>query len=165
MPGEVTLRDVTEDDLPIFFEQQLDEDANRMAAFTRSDPGNREAFMAHWAEIYANDANGHQTILFDGQVAGNVMSFSRDGEREVGYYLGQAFWGKNIATRALAAYLRIEQTRPLYGYAAKDNIGSQRVLQKNGFVPIGEIKEFSNARGEEVEAVALILNADANDAQ
>lgn len=165
MPDEVTLRDVTEDDLPIFFEQQLDEDANRMAAFTRSDPGNREAFMAHWAEIFANDANGHQTILFNGQVAGNMMSFTRDGEREVGYYLGQAFWGKNIATRALAAYLRIERTRPLHGYAAKDNIGSQRVLQKNGFTPFGEIKEFSNARGEEVEAVAMILRADTNDAQ
>ncbi len=165
MPDEVTLRDVTEDDLPIFFEQQLDEDANRMAAFTRSDPGNREAFMEHWERVLADDANGHQTILFDGQVAGNVVSFDRDGEREVGYYLGQAFWGKNIATRALAAYLRIERTRPLYGYAAKDNIGSQRVLQKNGFVPFGEIKEFSNARGAEVEAVSLILRADANDEQ
>ena len=131
-----------------------------MAAFTRSDPGNREAFMEHWARVLADDSNGHQTILFDGQVAGNVGSFNRDGEREVTYWIGRAFWGKDIATRALAAYLLIDRTRPLYGYAAKDNIGSQRVLQKNGFVPFGEIKDFSNARGEEVEAVSLILRAD-----
>lgn len=165
MPDEVTLRDVTEDDLPIFFEQQLDDVANRMAAFTHKDPGNREAFMEHWARVLANEANGHQTILFNGQVAGSMMSFTRDDEREVGYYLGRAFWGKGIATRALATYLQIERTRPLYGYAAKDNIGSQRVLQKNGFVPFGEIKDFSNARGEEVEAVSMILRADANDAR
>jgi RimJ/RimL family protein N-acetyltransferase len=165
MSGEVTLRDVEEDDLSIFFEQQLDDDANRMAAFTRSDPANREAFMEHWAHVLADDSNGHQTILFDGQVAGNVVSFNRDGEREVGYYLGQAFWGKDIATRALAAYLRIERTRPLYGYTAKDNIGSQRVLQKNGFVPFGEIKAFSNARGEEVEAFVLVFRAPAGDLQ
>jgi RimJ/RimL family protein N-acetyltransferase len=164
MPGEVTLRDVTEDDLPIFFEQQLDEEANRMAAFTRSAPGNREAFMEHWAHVLADDSNGKQTILFDGQVAGNVVSFSRDGEREVGYYLGRAFWGKDIATRALAAYLRIERTRPLYGYTAKDNLGSQRVLQKNGFVPVGEASEYSNARGEEVESRIFILREDAGDA-
>src|SRR5215470_13188212 len=131
MPDEVTIRDVVDDDLPIFFEQQLDEGANRMAAFTGSDPTNREAFMEHWANVLADDSNGHQTILFDGQVAGNVVSFNRDGEREVGYYLGRAFWGKDIATRALAAYLRIERTRPLYGYTAWDNLGSQRVLQKN----------------------------------
>lgn len=164
MSGEVTLRDVTGDDLPIFFEQQLDDVANHMAAFTRSDPGNREAFMEHWARVFADDANGHQTILFDCQVAGNVLSFTRDGEREVGYYLGRAFWGKDIATRALADYLRIERTRPLYGYTAWDNLGSQRVLQKNGFVPNGKASEYSNARGEEVELRIFILRDDTDDA-
>ena len=34
MTSDVLLRDVTERDLPIFFEQQLDPAANQMAAFT-----------------------------------------------------------------------------------------------------------------------------------
>jgi hypothetical protein len=36
--SDVLLRDVTEEDLPAFFEHQLDPDANRMAAFTSSNP-------------------------------------------------------------------------------------------------------------------------------
>lgn len=48
MTGDITLRDVNEGDLPIFFEQQLDPDANQMAAFTAPrDPADRDAFMAH----------------------------------------------------------------------------------------------------------------------
>ncbi|HKA21153.1 MAG TPA: GNAT family N-acetyltransferase, partial [Blastocatellia bacterium] len=34
MTSDVLLREVTEGDLPIFFEQQRDPAANRMAAFT-----------------------------------------------------------------------------------------------------------------------------------
>ena len=32
------LQDVIESDLPVYFDQQLDPVANRMAAFTRKDP-------------------------------------------------------------------------------------------------------------------------------
>lgn len=44
----VQLRDVTDSDLPIFFEQQLDADANQMAAFTAKEPTDRDAFDTHW---------------------------------------------------------------------------------------------------------------------
>jgi hypothetical protein len=43
----VTLREVTKEDLPIFFEHQLDAEATRMAAFPSRD---REAFMAQKAK-------------------------------------------------------------------------------------------------------------------
>jgi hypothetical protein len=55
LPTNVQLRDVTEDDLPLFFEQQLDPTANYMAAFTGKDPTDREAFMAHWARILGDE--------------------------------------------------------------------------------------------------------------
>jgi hypothetical protein len=48
------LRDVTDNDLPIFFEQQLDQEANNMAAFTSRDPAHKEAFMKHWAIILSD---------------------------------------------------------------------------------------------------------------
>ncbi len=38
MTSRLVLRDVVADDLPIFFHQQLDPDANYMAAFTAKDP-------------------------------------------------------------------------------------------------------------------------------
>ena len=51
--SNVSLRDVVMSDLPIFFEQQLDPDANTMAAFAPKDPADRDAFTAHWTRLLA----------------------------------------------------------------------------------------------------------------
>lgn len=158
MSGEVLLRDVAAADLPILFEQQLDPGANHMAAFTSRDPSDREAFMAHWAKILADEANVTQTILLDGQVAGSIASFVMFGERAIGYWLGREYWGRGVATKALAAFLERVTERPLYARAAKDNLGSLRVLQKCGFAITGEDRGFSLARGVEVEEYVLTLS-------
>jgi RimJ/RimL family protein N-acetyltransferase len=136
-------------DLPIFFDQQLDPEANRMAAFTRKDPADRDAFMAHWAKILRDETITIQTILFDGQVAGSVLSYvDEDGQREVSYWIGRPYWGKGVATRGLLAFLDHIKVRPLYARAAHDNIGSLRVLEKCRFTRIGEGRGFSEARGK-----------------
>src|SRR5215470_16976120 len=98
------LRDVVETDLPIFFEQQLDPEASRMAAFpSRTDWA---AFVEHWrTKILGNPANGKQTIVWNDRVAGNVLSWTQDDRRLVGYWLGREYWGKGIATAALMEYL------------------------------------------------------------
>ncbi len=134
MTNDVHLRHVIESDLPIFFEQQLDPDATRMAAFPSRD---REAFMAHWAKIMRDETNTLMTILFDGQVAGNIVSWQQDDKREVGYWLGKEYWGKGIATRALAEFLNHVTQRPLYAHVAKHNLASIRVLEKCGFARRG----------------------------
>jgi RimJ/RimL family protein N-acetyltransferase len=163
MTTDVLLRDVTEGDLPIFFEQQRDPAANRMAAFTAKDPEDRAAFMAKWAKILGDDSITKRTILFGGQVAGNVSTFVApwSGELEVSYWIGREFWGKGIATKALAVFLSAVKNRPLYARAAKDNIASLRVLEKCGFVITGYERGFANARGEEGEEVVLELRAEA----
>lgn len=138
MSNDVQLRDVIESDLPIFYEQQLDPEATRMAAFPSRD---REAFMAHWAKIRRDGANTLMTILFDGQVAGNIVSWQQDAEREVGYWLGKEYWGKGIATQALAEFLNHVTQRPLYAHVVKHNIASIRVLEKCGFTRYGENAE------------------------
>lgn len=153
MTNDVQLRDVTESDLPIFFEHQLDPEATEMAAFLSRD---RDAFMTHWAKIMADDSVILKTILFDGQVAGNIVSFVQSGEHEVGYWIGKEYWGKGIATKALAAFLDHVKTRPLYAHVAKHNIGSRRVLEKCGFTIVSEDK-FSNAHGDDLEEFILIM--------
>ena len=54
--SSVQLRDVIESDLPIFFEQQLDPEANYIVAFTARDPTDRDAFIAHWARILDDES-------------------------------------------------------------------------------------------------------------
>ena len=158
MSNELLLRNVVTDDLPIFFEYQLDQEANTMAAFTAKDPTDREAFMAHWHRILADERNIIQTIIFNGQVAGSVSSYEEEGKPEVTYWLGKDYWGKGIATRALKEFLaQKNQVRPIYARVAKDNLRSRRVLEKCGFKIIGESKGFANGRGQEVEEFLLEL--------
>jgi len=161
--GEIQLRDVLASDLGIFFEQQLDSEANWMAAFTRKDPADKESFMAHWKRILDDDSIFIKTILFGGEVAGSVLSFVQFGEREVSYWIGKEYWGKGIATLALSEFLSIIEERPLHARAAKDNIGSLCVLEKCGFKIVGEDKGFANARGEETEEYILKLHAAAQE--
>jgi RimJ/RimL family protein N-acetyltransferase len=155
--GSVRLRDVIEGDLPTLFEQQLDEEANYMAAFTRKDPADREAFMAHWNKILGDETITIRSILFNGQLAGSILTHAWFGEPEISYWLGKEFWGKGIATQALKAFLEEVTERPLYARTAKDNRASLRVLEKCGFTINGEDKGFANARGEEVEEFILVL--------
>jgi RimJ/RimL family protein N-acetyltransferase len=150
---KVSLRNVTESDLPILFEQQADAESSAMAAVPSRE---REAFNAHWAKIMADEDTILRTIEVDGQVAGHLVSFLIEEEREVGYWLGREFWGKGIATKALAEFLKIIETRPLYAHVAKHNIGSRRVLEKCGFTVIGEDRYMNRAR-EEVEEFVLKL--------
>jgi RimJ/RimL family protein N-acetyltransferase len=158
MTNHIQLRDVIESDLQIFFEQQLDSDATKMAAF----PSRREnAFMTHWkTKVLVDDSVLVKTILFNGEVAGNIVCFEQLGEREVGYWLGKEYWGKGIATKALEDFLKHIKTRPLYAHVAKHNIGSRRVLEKCGFTVTGEERFFSQILGEDIEEYVLVLKPD-----
>jgi RimJ/RimL family protein N-acetyltransferase len=135
LTGGVLLRDVGEADLPVFFEHQLDPEATRIADFPSRD---WEEFVAHWHKILGDESVIKQTILFEGEVAGNVVSFVSSGEREVGYWIGREYWGKGVATRALAAFLDLERSRPLYAHVARHNAASIRVLENCGFRTMGE---------------------------
>lgn len=158
MSSDITLREVIPSDLAIFFEQQSDPGAMWMAAFTNEGHLDREAFISRSTANFSQPANIARTILCDGEVAGNMVSFIMEGRREVGYWLGKEFWGRGIATRALRLFLDVVATRPLFANAAKDNLGSIRVLEKCGFIPYGEERSFAPARGEEIDEVIMRLD-------
>lgn len=157
MTGAVSLREVADQDVPIFFEHQRDPIAQRMVAFTSRDRDDWDAFIAHWARIRLAPTVTLRTILCNGEVAGYVTSFQQGGEPEIGYWLGKAYWGKDIATHALIQFLGIVESRPQFARIAKDNVGSLRVAEKPGFVRVGEGKGFSKSRGVEVEEFVLRL--------
>ncbi|HNT26012.1 MAG TPA: GNAT family N-acetyltransferase [Anaerolineales bacterium] len=159
LSGKVRLRKVQKADLPTFFIQQMDPEAVYMAAFTAKDPSDWAAFQAHWAKIMADKGITIRTILLDGKVAGNILSHAWFGDLEVSYWLGKDHWDQGVATCALQAFLKIVKTRPLYGRVAKDNFGSKRVLEKNGFKIVGEGLGFANGRGTEVEEWVLKLDS------
>jgi RimJ/RimL family protein N-acetyltransferase len=80
----MALRDVTESDIPRFFEFEQDPIANEMAAFPAR---SWERFSDHWGNVLADDKIGKQAILLDGQVVGGIVSWGDLDEREVGYWI------------------------------------------------------------------------------
>jgi RimJ/RimL family protein N-acetyltransferase len=148
------LRDVSEADLDAFYEQQLDPEATRMALFPARD---RESFDAHWARLLADDAVTKKTIVYDGSVAGNALCWEMGGRRLVGYWLGREFWGKGLATQALAELVDEVTARPLHAWVATSNVASTRVLEKCGFVVVGSRTEVDEKLGRPIEELLLEL--------
>jgi hypothetical protein len=86
--NRVILRDVIESDIQAFYEQQLEPEATRMAEFAARE---RLAFVAHWANILADDSITKRTVAFNGQIAGNFVKYTQDAKPMVGYWLGREF--------------------------------------------------------------------------
>ncbi|HYO87881.1 MAG TPA: GNAT family N-acetyltransferase [Candidatus Limnocylindrales bacterium] len=155
--AEVRLRDTVDADLPVFFAQHQDEGALQMAAFTPPDPTDETALIAHWQKLIRDPAVVLNTILADDRIAGSLVFFEMFDQQQVGYFLGREFWGRGVATRALTLFLSLIPVRPLYARTAFDNLGSQRVLAKCGFVEIGRDTSYANARGAEIEEIIFRL--------
>lgn len=154
----VTLREIRDTDLEVFYTHQLEKEAVHMAAFTKEDPSDRQQFDDHWQKIRGDENIILRTILVNGEVAGHIAQFEMFGEPEVSYWIGQDFWGKGVATQALRQFLEIVPIRPLFARAASDNVGSMRVLEKCGFSKTGTDKGFANARGKEIEETIYQLD-------
>jgi RimJ/RimL family protein N-acetyltransferase len=80
-----------------------------------------------------------RTILVGDQVAGYVASWEQDGKRLVAYWVGREYWGRGVASSALAEFVKDhEHLRPLHAYVASTNTRSMRVLENCGFHQAGE---------------------------
>lgn len=89
--------------------------------------------------------------MLDNIIVGSIAKFEMEGEVGITYWIDKEIWGKGVATKALRKFLTIENTRPIFGRVAFDNLGSQKVLEKCGFTRIGTDKGFANARQTEIE--------------
>jgi RimJ/RimL family protein N-acetyltransferase len=155
----ITLRPVEETDFPVFLVHQADEGSRYMAAFGTPTALDAEAHAARWARILANPDGVARTILADGEVVGNIITFVMFGENDLAYWLGREHWGRGIATQAVHLFLQEYRQRPLCARAVKDNLASLRVLEKCGFVRTGEERSFSDIRNAEVDEVLMRLDS------
>src|SRR5450755_3821059 len=104
------LRPVAPGDVAVFFDQQEDAEASAMAGFPSRD---REAHDGHWTQILSDPSVLVRTVLDGTLVAGNIVGFVVDGRREVGFWIGRPFWGRGLATAALAEFVRLVGERPV----------------------------------------------------
>ena len=147
----ITLPETEKDDLNTLFQFQLDNAANFMAAFTAKNPNNKAAYIEKYTKHLADPTINMRTIKISNEIAGSVAKFIMENEAGITYWIDRKFWGQGIATTALKAFLQMELTRPIYARLAFDNYGSQKVLEKCGFVKIGNDKGYANARQTVIE--------------
>ena len=157
----IQLREITEADTSVFFDHLQHAPAQQMAAFIHEHPEDRAAHDAHWNKLLANDSITKRSIELvhpdaDPELVGHIISFTMEGDREITYWIDHHHWGKGIASEALHQFLAIEQTRPLYGRAAKDNTPSIRVMERNGFTLLRHERGYAHARGDEIDEVVMI---------
>ena len=95
-------------------------------------------------------------IEVEGEAAGGIgIELHGDVERvsaEIGYWLGERFWGRGIVTEALQAvtaeaFKQFEITR-LYALPFADHVASVRVLEKAGYVKEGHLRQSAIKAGK-----------------
>jgi [ribosomal protein S5]-alanine N-acetyltransferase len=148
-----TIRPLVEADAPALLALRL---ANR-AFLAPFDPERPESFftLASQAEIARNPDRLRFAILDAGALAGTIalsnVSYGPFRSANVGYWVSADRNGRGLATRAVAelverAFGEIGLHRVEAGTLV-DNIGSQRVLEKNGFERIGLARRYLHING------------------
>lgn len=96
-------------------------------------------------------------VLYNGAIAGSIGCVpQKDVYRksiEIGYFIGEEYWGKGIATEAVAQLtVYLENSFDLlriYAEVFAHNKASMRVLQKNGFF-LESIRRKSTIKNNEI---------------
>ncbi|MCY7413741.1 MAG: GNAT family N-acetyltransferase [Salinibacterium sp.] len=147
---KITLRELDDAELDRLFDWERNAAAVEMAAFTRADPSDREAFDAHYERI-RNDPSVFLRAIDDGTgLVGTIASFTVDGDRNVTYWVDPARWGEGLASAALTMFLTQETVRPIFARVAEHNLGSARVLAHAGFLEIGSETSYADGLGRDV---------------
>ena len=154
---DIVLRPTTNEDLDTLFEFQVDEESGYMAAFMPANHRDKSAYLDKYRKLLADTSVNNVTIWYKDAIVGSMAKFVMDGKSEITYWIDKHFWGKGIATNALASFLEKELARPLLGRVAFDNLGSQKVLLKNGFKKIGTDRGYASARQKEIEEYIYVL--------
>ena len=112
---------------------------------------------AEWWVAFARrqDPQAQFAIEVDGEAAGGIgLELKSDVERrsaEIGYWLGETFWGKGIATAAVRGltgygFEALDLTR-VFAVPFADGSASIRVLEKCGYVREGTMRRSATKEG------------------
>jgi ribosomal-protein-alanine N-acetyltransferase len=104
------------------------------------------------AKMFINKVNEKDNLIFaidiGGEVVGTIGVFFKEDvyckNAEVGYWLGEPFWGKGIMAEALKQLCSIVFEKyniiRIYAKPYETNLASQKVLSKAGFIKEAVIK-------------------------
>lgn len=83
----------------------------------------------------------NMAVVYDGNIAGSIGVMTKEDvyrkSIEIGYFLGEQYWGHGIATDAVGMLVNYIKSQfdviRIYAEVFGHNIASMKVLEKNGF--------------------------------
>lgn len=157
------------DDLDSLVRHADDEEVSRGVSDRFPFPYTREDGEAFLSGRVVDFHHPTFAIEIDGQACGGIGARPGQGERahsaEFGYWLGREFWGQGRMSRTVAAFapwaMRQLDLYRLQATVLDFNIGSARVLSKNGFIEEGVQRNaiFKRGRLHDLRVFAKIRDA------
>jgi len=104
-------------------------------------------------------------IVVDGEAAGGIGFMMQEDifrrSVEIGYWLGEAFWGRGIVTNAVRAmseyiFANFDICR-IYAGVFEWNLASMRVLEKAGFALEGRMRKAATKDGQTIDEFIYAL--------
>jgi RimJ/RimL family protein N-acetyltransferase len=121
----------------------------------------RQWIAGHGALRERGEEYPFAVLLADALVGAVGVKRNDAGGYELGYWIGEPWWGRGFATEAAAAIVRFAAETlgagTLEAGFLYDNPASGRVLAKCGFVRTGEVLQWCEARGQAVKCHRLTL--------
>jgi ribosomal-protein-alanine N-acetyltransferase len=119
-------------------------------------------------ERIENDGSEAFAILVDERIAGTVtmsnIVYGPFQSANLGYWVAERLSGRGLATRAVGDVLEIAfgefGLHRLQAATLVENVPSQRVLEKNGFEPIGLARRYLQVAGEWCDHLLFQRTAD-----
>lgn len=154
--GEYVLRPFHPSDVSAWFDYLSDPEVTRLTSYDiKSDKavsamiegyiaGYAEKTSTRWAIAIKDSDTLIGTCGYYGWNASHSVA-------ELGYDLSRSYWGKGVMSRAVQASVRwafetLEINR-IQATVMVNNIGSARVLEKNGFLKEGILRDYKICRG------------------
>lgn len=121
-----------------------------------------EADADEWIAIACRPGRDvHLAIEFEGHAIGGIGTIAGNGIArrtcQFGYWLGQAHWGKGLATAAAHSFVRHVETQRLFARLEAPvfewNSISMRVLEKVGFIREGVLRKSVTKDNQLIDSV------------
>lgn len=146
----INLTLVTEEDVNYLWKWINDPDINKYLRFPNRLFSKKDEM--EWIEDLRKHEQNQKVFIIrsneDNLPVGNIGLQNIDTynmHAELGYLLQKQSWGKGYATEAVSLMLQygfnVLNLRKIYAFVKDGNIGSVKVLQKNGFIGVGRFRE------------------------
>jgi ribosomal-protein-alanine N-acetyltransferase len=151
------LREAVGADAQVYFDALTDSETIQFTSYDVKSVGEIEGWFRDYKKQF-NETKRISWVIEDTETKKPIGELSffdvqvNHEKGEIGYFLSRKYWGQGIMSeilREVLKYLFEElQIKRVQSVVMKENLGSRRLLEKNGFAEEGVLREYKCCRGK-----------------